>query len=100
MKLLAAFISGLIFAIGLVLGGMTQPAKVIGFLDFSGGAWDPSLALAWASASSHAAAVHYSKQTSRYPSEATSQRASLWAPSSLVSAGPSLASALDLRWSP
>jgi hypothetical protein len=50
MKLLAAFISGLIFAIGLVLGGMTQPAKVIGFLDFSGGAWDPSLALVMAGA--------------------------------------------------
>jgi len=45
MKLFAAFVSGLIFAVGLVLGGMTQPAKVIGFLDFTGGAWDPSLAL-------------------------------------------------------
>ena len=40
----AAFLAGLIFAAGLVLGGMTQPAKVIGFLDFFGGAWDPSLA--------------------------------------------------------
>lgn len=40
----AAFLAGLIFAIGLVLGGMTQPAKVIGFLDIFGGAWDPSLA--------------------------------------------------------
>ena len=38
-----AFISGLIFAIGLVLGGMTQPAKVIAFLDITG-KWDPSLA--------------------------------------------------------
>ena len=50
MKLFAAFVSGLIFAVGLVLGGMTQPAKVIGFLDFTGGAWDPSLALVMAGA--------------------------------------------------
>ena len=41
---LAAFSCGLLFAAGLVLGGMTQPSKVVGFLDFTG-AWDPSLAL-------------------------------------------------------
>tara|TARA_Y100001968_G_C19409584_1_gene745550 strand:+ start:1588 stop:2064 length:477 start_codon:yes stop_codon:yes gene_type:complete len=40
-----AFVVGVIFAVGLVLGGMTQPLKVIAFLDVSGGAWDPSLAL-------------------------------------------------------
>jgi uncharacterized membrane protein YedE/YeeE len=39
----AAFLSGIVFAAGLVLGGMTQPSKVVGFLDFTG-AWDPSLA--------------------------------------------------------
>ena len=39
---LAAFISGVIFAIGLAIGGMTKPAKVAGFLDFTGN-WDPSL---------------------------------------------------------
>ena len=38
-----AFASGLVFAIGLALAGMTQPAKVVGFLDFLGD-WDPSLA--------------------------------------------------------
>jgi uncharacterized membrane protein YedE/YeeE len=38
-----AFVSGFIFAIGLGLGGMTQPAKVTAFLDFAGN-WDPSLA--------------------------------------------------------
>jgi uncharacterized membrane protein YedE/YeeE len=43
MKYLISFVSGLIFAAGLVLGGMTQPAKVVGFLDFTGN-WDPSLA--------------------------------------------------------
>lgn len=37
-----AFIVGLSFAIGLAVSGMTQPAKVIGFLDIFGN-WDPSL---------------------------------------------------------
>ena len=40
---LVAFLSGALFAVGLVLSGMTQPSKVVGFLDFTG-AWDPSLA--------------------------------------------------------
>jgi uncharacterized membrane protein YedE/YeeE len=35
--------AGFLFAIGLALSGMTQPGKVIGFLDFFG-KWDPSLA--------------------------------------------------------
>ncbi len=50
-----ALLSGAIFAVGLVLGGMTQPAKVLAFLDVGGlargvsstaekGFWDPSLA--------------------------------------------------------
>ena len=43
MKALSLFAAGVIFALGLVLGGMTQPAKVIGFLDVTGD-WDPSLA--------------------------------------------------------
>ena len=41
---IASFLSGLLFAVGLALSGMTLPSKVIGFLDF-GGRWDPSLAL-------------------------------------------------------
>jgi hypothetical protein len=40
---LAAFGSGALFAVGLAIGGMTQPSKIIGFLDFFGD-WDPSLA--------------------------------------------------------
>lgn len=42
-----AFVSGLIFAVGLALAGMTQPAKVISFFDFHEGlrSWDPSLAV-------------------------------------------------------
>jgi uncharacterized membrane protein YedE/YeeE len=41
--LLGALISGLIFGTGLVISGMTQPTKVLGFLDVFG-AWDPTLA--------------------------------------------------------
>ncbi len=45
MKYLAIFSSGLLFAVGLGVSGMTLPQKVIGFLDFSGENWDPSLGL-------------------------------------------------------
>lgn len=38
-----ALVAGFVFGVGLVLAGMTQPAKVIAFLDVLGG-WDPSLA--------------------------------------------------------
>ena len=41
---LVAFVAGVVFAVGLGISGMTNPAKVIGFLDVTG-AWDPSLAL-------------------------------------------------------
>lgn len=40
---LAAFGVGFLFAIGLGISGMTLPEKVIGFLDFTGGEWDPAL---------------------------------------------------------
>ncbi len=42
MSRLAIFMSGVVFAVGLALAGMTRPQKVIGFLDFFG-SWDPSL---------------------------------------------------------
>ncbi len=38
------FLVGLVFGIGLILSGMADPARVLGFLDLSG-SWDPSLAL-------------------------------------------------------
>lgn len=44
MNSLFALLSGLVFGLGLILSGMTQPLKVKGFLDLAG-AWDPSLAL-------------------------------------------------------
>jgi uncharacterized membrane protein YedE/YeeE len=43
------FLVGLLFGIGLILSGMTDPGKVIGFLDLAG-AWDPSLAFVMAGA--------------------------------------------------
>jgi len=43
MLLVTAFIAGLIFGTGLILSGMTNPAKVLAFLDVTG-QWDPSLA--------------------------------------------------------
>ncbi len=38
-----SFLSGLLFGIGLIVAGMANPAKVLGFLDLAG-RWDPSLA--------------------------------------------------------
>ena len=40
---LSEFVVGLLFGFGLILSGMTDPGKVIGFLDLFGN-WDPSLA--------------------------------------------------------
>lgn len=42
-KILFAFACGVLFAVGLIVAQMTNPAKVTGFLDVTG-AWDPSLA--------------------------------------------------------
>ena len=43
MKLFIVFVSGLVFGLGLIVSGMTDPGKVQGFLDLAG-LWDPSLA--------------------------------------------------------
>jgi hypothetical protein len=43
IELLVAFFSSVLFAVGLVVSGMTNPHKVLGFLDITGH-WDPSLA--------------------------------------------------------
>jgi uncharacterized membrane protein YedE/YeeE len=47
--LLASFLCGLIFGAGLLISGMTQPDKVLGFLDLFG-AWDATLAFVMAGA--------------------------------------------------
>jgi len=44
MYALFAFVAALIFGVGLLVSGMVNPAKVLGFLDLAG-PWDPSLAL-------------------------------------------------------
>lgn len=49
MTFLTALLSGLVFGFGLILSGMANPAKVIGFLDLAGH-WDPSLAFVMAGA--------------------------------------------------
>jgi uncharacterized membrane protein YedE/YeeE len=41
---ISEFLVGLLFGLGLILSGMTDPSKVLGFLDIFG-LWDPSLAL-------------------------------------------------------
>ena len=48
-RTLAAFLSGLLFGLGLVVSRMVDPAKVLGFLDLAG-RWDPSLAFVVAGA--------------------------------------------------
>lgn len=61
MQILMAFITGLIFGLGLILSGMTDPAKVIGFLDITG-TWNPSLAFVMSGAILIAAiAFHFAK---------------------------------------
>ena len=43
MNVLISLLAGLVFGFGLIVSGMADPAKVLGFLDLAG-AWDPSLA--------------------------------------------------------
>jgi uncharacterized protein len=49
MYAIASFAAGLVFGIGLIVSGMSNPAKVLGFLDLAGN-WDPSLAFVMAGA--------------------------------------------------
>lgn len=43
MQILIALLVGLVFGLGLIVSGMTDPARVLGFLDLAG-LWNPSLA--------------------------------------------------------
>jgi uncharacterized protein len=77
MPILVSFVCGFVFGCGLTVSGMTQPTKVLGFLDFFGipsGAWDPSLAVVMA-AGLAVAAVGYAMMGTRAPLFATR---SLW----------------------
>ena len=49
MARLTSLLAGLVFGLGLLVSGMADPAKVLGFLDLAG-RWDPSLALVMAGA--------------------------------------------------
>jgi hypothetical protein len=49
MALFLSLMAGLVFGIGLLVSGMANPAKVLGFLDLAG-RWDPSLAFVMAGA--------------------------------------------------
>lgn len=53
MAILVQFLAGLLLGLGLVVSGMSDPAKVINFLDIAAlpaGGWDPSLAFVMAGA--------------------------------------------------
>ena len=49
MQRITEFVAGLLFGLGLLLSGMSDPGKVLGYLDLLG-TWDPSLALVMAGA--------------------------------------------------
>ena len=49
MNILTSFLAGLVFGLGLIVSGMANPAKVLGFLDLTG-RWDPSLGFVMAGA--------------------------------------------------
>jgi uncharacterized membrane protein YedE/YeeE len=65
-RVVVALVAGLIFGAGLAVSGMTDPAKVLAFLDVGGGSWDPSLALVMAGAIAvHAPVVHWLRRRGR-----------------------------------
>jgi uncharacterized protein len=70
-NILVAFICGLIFGLGLVISQMSNPAKVLNFLDVAG-AWDPSLAFVMLGAIAVAAAGFWSAQRLKAPLMAAS----------------------------
>ena len=77
MPILASLICGFVFGCGLVVSGMIQPAKVLGFLDLFGipsGTWDPSLAVVMAAALA-VAGLGYALLGTRPP---LFERKSLW----------------------
>ncbi len=69
-RLIVALVCGLLFALGLAIAGMTDPAKVIAFLDLTGQrvAWDPALALVMCGAiAAYSAAYWWSRKALRKP---------------------------------
>ena len=77
MPILASLMCGFVFGCGLVVSGMIQPGKVLGFLDLFGipsGTWDPSLAVVMAAALA-VAGLGYALLGTRPP---LFERQSLW----------------------
>lgn len=50
MKIVLTGLAGLLFGLGLTISGMLDTARVLGFLDIAGGAWDPTLVFVLAGA--------------------------------------------------
>ena len=107
MKFLAAFVCGLIFAIGLAVSGMTDANKVIGFLDVFD-SWDPTLAFVMVGAIAiHSVAYRlitrrqspYLVPLSHLRLRRSSTKSYCWAPLFLVPAGASLAIVRVRAWS-
>jgi hypothetical protein len=65
-RIAAAFLSGLIFGAGLIVSQMSNPAKVIGFLDITHN-WDPSLAFVMAGALAMFGAAYWTSRTRSAP---------------------------------
>jgi uncharacterized membrane protein YedE/YeeE len=64
-KLALAFAAGVVFALGLGVSGMTNPEKILGFLDVTG-AWDPSLAFVMVGAIGvHALPAQWARRAAR-----------------------------------
>lgn len=84
-KNISAMVAGLLFGLGLILSGMTNPSKVIGFLDVAGN-WDPSLMLVMAGAIgvSFFAFKHAKKRTHSYLDETIQLPTSQHLDSSLI----------------
>ena len=90
VRAFVAFACGLAFALGLGVGGMTQPALVLAFLDVTGN-WDPRLALVMLGAIAVYAPVY------RSPSDADARCSRLH--SIFPSAGPSTGRWWPVRYS-
>lgn len=65
-RTVVAFFSGLVFGAGLIVSQMSNPAKVIGFLDVTGN-WDPSLAFVMAGALAVFGVAYWSSRANTAP---------------------------------
>ena len=75
MLTIASLACGFIFGLGLLVSGMLQPTKVLGFLDIFG-VWDPSLAVVRAAALVRAQCLHCDR-TSSFEDRLGSSRGSI-----------------------